>query len=348
MRRSSGSRCVLWLCLLCVKPATEAQQPAPTRSSSSTSAGDALAQAREQLQHGTPEQAEATVRKLLLTAPTSADAHFLLGYILFREIQEHAADAANLADVQREQAFINLRDQHARDSLAQYTEAARYHAPSAFDLKIVALNYILLNDYPDADKWLTKSLAWNPHDEQSWYYEGRIKYKQAQYAQAIDALQHALSLNPKDVTAEDNLGLAFQGLGKTPDAITAFRTAIRWAQAANSADNGPWIDLGSLLTEQGRAQEAIPYLTEAAKIDPSDVRAHEQLAAAYRAANQWPAVQRELELAVKLSPNTASLHFMLGQAYRRNGEPAKATAETQRSAALEAETQSAARATEPH
>jgi hypothetical protein len=40
----------------------------------------------------------------------------------------------------------------------------RFHDPSAADLKIVALDYILLADYPDGDKWLTKMLERAPRN----------------------------------------------------------------------------------------------------------------------------------------------------------------------------------------
>ena len=97
-----------------------------------------------------------------------------------------------------------------------------------------------------------------------------------------------------------------------------------------------WI-WGSLLTAQGRAQEAVPYLMEAVHISPNDLRAYEKLAEAYRTLERWPEVQAALERAVALSPDSASLHFMLGQAYRKNGAPEKAKIEAQRTAALKAQ-----------
>lgn len=115
------------------------------------------------------------VRQTLQARPQSADAHFLLGYILFREIQA-VGDADTYSDFH--QPDPKLRNEKASESLAQFTEGAKYHDPSAFDLKIVALDYVLLGAYTDADKWLTKSLQWDPKDSQAWYYLGRTKYNE--------------------------------------------------------------------------------------------------------------------------------------------------------------------------
>jgi tetratricopeptide (TPR) repeat protein len=299
-----------------------------------TTVEDSLAKARDQLSKSEYVEAEASVRSYLLKTPDSAEAHFLLGYILFREIQSHAVDIADLTRPDRQKSFVDLRGENARKSLAEYTAGAQLHAPSAFDLKIVALDYILLNDYPDADKWMTKALDWNPSDEQSWYYEGRIKFKQAEYTRAIEAFNHALQLDPRDIKAEDNLALAYEGLGKASDALAAYQKAIEWTRAAGSTDDEPWVNLGSLLTAQSRAQEAVSCLSEAIHLRPNDLRAYEMLAEAYRALERWPEVQATLERAVALSPNSASLHFMLARAYRRNGDLEKARIETQKTVEL--------------
>ena len=56
-------------------------------------------------------------------------------------------------------AYILFKKQDPKASLAEYTEAAKYRTPrSAADLEAVAGDYVLLKDYPDADKWFTKAV----------------------------------------------------------------------------------------------------------------------------------------------------------------------------------------------
>jgi tetratricopeptide (TPR) repeat protein len=155
------------------------------------------------------------VRQYLETHPDSADGHFLLGYILFRELQTEArleTTPDNVKDVVARTSDGKTRDEKARDSLAEFTAGAKYHVPNAFDLKIVALDYVVLGDYVDADKWLTRSLEWNPKDSDAWYYLGRARYNENKFADAISAFQECVKLSPGNVKAEDNLGLALAGL----------------------------------------------------------------------------------------------------------------------------------------
>jgi Flp pilus assembly protein TadD len=153
----------------------------------------------------------------------------------------------------------------------------------------------------------------------------------------VSAFQQCLKLVPKDARAEDNLGLAYQGLNRIPDAITAFQTAIEWQKASPLQNPEPFIDLGALLLDQNRPKEAVSYLLQALAISPEayrsqgmaelEPRVHEHLAKAYSRLNEMARAQTELEKAVALSPNDAHLHYLLGQVYRREGLADKAKAE---------------------
>jgi len=70
-------------------------------------------------------EADGALRRYTLLHPESADAFFMLGFVLHRE------------------------DKPA-DSLRAYTQAAALNTPKAEDLRIVGLDYVLLDDYPDA------------------------------------------------------------------------------------------------------------------------------------------------------------------------------------------------------
>lgn len=260
-----------------------------------------LAEARSLLDMGMLPEAEQTVRRFLKDHPTSADGHYLLGFILFRQAK-------------------------AKDSLAEYTEGAKYRTPSALDLKVVACDYVVLQDYMDADKWFTRSAEWNPKDWQTWYYLGRTKYNENRFEEAISAFKESLKLDPKNVKAEDNLGLAYQGLGHNDEAISAYRNAIAWQSEAPKI-SGPFVDLGSLLIDEGQITDALPYLLKAVEISPDESRSHRELGKAYLRLNRTEEAQVELEKAVQLAPRDASLHFILGQVYRKEGLTEKAKSE---------------------
>jgi tetratricopeptide (TPR) repeat protein len=229
-----------------------------------------------------------------------------------------------------------MRDRRARASLAEYTEGAKYREPKAFDLKLVSLDYVLLGDYLDAGKWLSESLTRDSSDAQGWYYLGRIRYKQSKYTEAIQAFHQALALDPKNAKTEDNLGLVYERLGQRDDAIAAYRTAIAWSQTHSAGSDGPWFDLGSLLQDLHRSEEALPILRQALVVNPNDARTHGTLAKTYQSLDKWQAAQAELEKAVQLSPHAAHLHYLLGRAYQKNGFTEKARSEFATASALNA------------
>jgi tetratricopeptide (TPR) repeat protein len=138
------------------------------------------------------------------------------------------------------------------------------------------------------------------------------------------------------VKAEDNLGLSFEGLNQTDKAVAAYQTAIDWQKDAADKIPGPSLDLGSLLVDDNRANEALPYLLDAARISPDDFRVHRQLGKAYTHLDQLDKARSELERAVELAPENAAVHFMLAQVYRKQGLMDKARIESERYAALAA------------
>jgi tetratricopeptide (TPR) repeat protein len=269
-----------------------------------------LEQSRFLVDKGDFKQAEQTIRQYLGQHANSADGHYLLGFILFKQGRPKA-------------------------SLAEYTQAAKFRDPNANDLQIVGLNYVLLEQYADADHWFTRSLEFNPNNPQGWYYLGRAKYSENRFEEAISAFRECLNRDPKNVKAKDNLGLSYQALGRMKEAIVAFREAIAWQAQMLDKHPGPFLDLGSLLLEQNQVPDAISYLRQAVEISPQESGAHEQLGKAYSRLNELEKAQEELEKAVALAPESAPAHFMLGQVYRKRGLTEKAKNELERGAALQ-------------
>jgi tetratricopeptide (TPR) repeat protein len=240
------------------------------------------------------EQAERALRIYLEKNPTSAEGHFLLGYTLFRE-------------------------QRPKDSLAAFTEGAKYQRPQASDLKIVAADYVVLGDFGDADKWLTTVTEETPDDAEAWYLLGRTKYNENRFEEAIQAFQRTLSLRPRDIKAQNNLGLSYQGLNRVGEAQQAFDAAISWQKDSPVKDAQPYMNMGSLLADQNQPSQALPWLQQAVALAPRNPKAHEELGRVYDLLKKPDQAQQELEQAIALAPEVAGLHYKLGQLYRRQG-----------------------------
>src|SRR5579863_7490068 len=135
---------------------------------------DPLAEARSMLEKGSLAKSQGVLEGYIAGHSASAEAHFLLGYVLFRE-------------------------QKAKESLAEFTAGAKYRRPKAEELKTVASDYVLLGDYMDADKWFSQVTAETPNDADAWYLLGRTQYNESEFAAAIASFEHALTLQPRFV-----------------------------------------------------------------------------------------------------------------------------------------------------
>ena len=272
---------VLLLTVLCMRVAWSQQ------------ADDTLATARKLVMGGNLAESENLLRGFIAKNPSSADAYFLLGYVYFRE-------------------------QKARESLAEFTAGARYRTPAADDLKVVASDYVLLGDFPDAQKWFTKVTQEKPGDAVAWYLLGRTQYNEDQFVDAIASFNKSLQLRPNNIEAENNLGLAWQGLNKSDNAKAAYQQAITW-QGDHPIDPQPYLNLGILFSDQGQPEKAIPLLRQAAGLAPKNPKVHEEFARALEADKRLPEAQHQLEEAVTLAPEASGPHFKLGRLYQREG-----------------------------
>jgi Flp pilus assembly protein TadD len=185
-------------------------------------------------------------------------------------------------------------------------------------LKVVASDYVMLEDFGDADKWFTEVVAETPNDADANYLLGRTKFNESNFPAAISSFERALVLHPKYVEAENNIGLAWRELNALDKAEAAFQTAIDW-QGDAPVDAQPFLNMGTLLADQSKMEKAIPYLAKAAALSPDNPTVHEELSHVYAAQQNLAKAQSELERAIALAPNVSSLHFKLGQIYRKEG-----------------------------
>jgi tetratricopeptide (TPR) repeat protein len=293
------------------------------------------------VQKGLLAQAEAATRQFLAAHGDSAEGHFLLGYILFDQLHEkylgkEKTEGEGFRYNDRVGSELSkMRDAKARESLAEFSTGARYGTASAFDLKIIALDYVLLKDDVAADKWLTLALKLQPGDAQGWFYLGRTKYSESQFPGAIEAFEHCLKLEPRNILAEYNVGLSFEGLDQKDQATQAYQNAIAWQAQSETKSPEPFVYLARLYLDQNEPRKAVPYLVQAIAAFPQVSLAHEELGKAYATLHRLSEAREELEKAVELSPGKASLRCVLGQVYQRQGMKVKAQTEFDRCAALQ-------------
>lgn len=254
--------------------------------------------------------AEQALRGHVRSHPDSSDALYMLGFVLNRE-------------------------NRPTESLASYTQAAAITLPTSDDLKIVGLDYVLLNDYADATKWLEKAVALDTTNKDAWYYLGRAYYTRARLVEARKAFLKILDLDPRNARAENNLGLILETEGQPAAAMDAYRKAIAWQEQNSQLSEQPYVNLGNLLMEQGQLEQAIGPLEKAVALAPNNAFCHMTLGVLYRKTGEMEAARRELERATQLEPDNAVTHYQLGRFYKEVNELGRAKAEFDRTAELQ-------------
>jgi Flp pilus assembly protein TadD len=243
---------------------------------------------------------EATVRQQLRVHPDSAPLLYELGLLLKQENKP-------------------------RESLETFTRAAKIQKPDANQLRWVAQDYVLLNDYQDAIHWLEAASHMDPENVEVLYSLGRCLYTQGHFSDAVAMYLRVLGIQPDHLKAQENLGVAYDAENQPDLAEAAMRTAVVWAEK-KPADEWPFLNLGSFLLDHDRASEAVPLLRRAASISPKSSACHEKLGRALDRVGSSSDGAAELEIAAQLDPKNPNVYFELGHAYRQAGNLEKARA----------------------
>jgi Flp pilus assembly protein TadD len=307
------SQCVVIL-ILAIAHVSVAQQITLSDTGPPQSPANSLrvvADARSLMASGNFKAAENLLRTYLVRDPQSGQAHYLLAYTL-------------------------LRQNKPKDSLEEYTRAASLETPNAEQLRGVGQAYVLLDDTADAGKWFLRSIEMDGSDPEGWYSLGRLRYTEQRFSDAVDSFKHGLALAPGSVKLENNLGLAYEGLNRTDDAVIAYRRAIALQDAGplERVSEQPLLNLAIVLIHQAKLAEAQPLLLQAVHIAPQDPRIHEQLGQLYMQQGNYVEAEKYLETATRLDPKKSNLHFLLGQAYRHLGRQQEAKTEFDAAARL--------------
>ena len=231
------------------------------------------------------------------------------------------------ADTLYELALVLRQQNKPRESLETYTHAAQLQKPNVAQLRSVALDYVMLDDYDDAERWLRVALTMEPNNTDILYSLARCLYTKNLFPEAEKIYLRLLALDPANLKAEENLGLTYDAQNDPQEAEKALRTAAQWAKERDLKDPWPYLDLGIVLLDEARPADAQPFLERAVELDPKSAWAHEKLGMAMVANEDSAHGIRELQIAAGLAPNDPKVHFELGHAYRVAGQQDKARAE---------------------
>src|SRR5947209_1192779 len=167
---------------------------------------------------------------------------------------------------------------------AQYLEAAiawkKAEAIAPLDDRsrfTLAMAYVRLNRRDWARPELEKLVAAQPQDPLYLYWLARLDYDAHNYAVAISRLQKVVGLDPTMMRAYDSLGLCYDYLGQSNEAIKNFNRAVELNRLQSKPSPWPHVDLAGSLVSVNQLADAEKHLREALSFDPRLPQAHYQL-----------------------------------------------------------------------
>jgi tetratricopeptide (TPR) repeat protein len=317
-------------------------------------------QAKAAQQRGDSTAAIENYRAMLKLAPHLAPAYNNLGMLYFNQHDyTHAAQVLKRGlelnpEMPTASALLGMSyfEMGQREEAEPLLEAAVRANPSDDNLEMaLARTLVGLEKYDAATPYLKSYLDRHPKDQQAWYLLGKT-YLQLSEA----ALGKIVQIDPNSVVAHEVAGEIDESMHNYDGALVEYKKAAdmapkqpgthmhmantfwltgKWdsAQAEFKAEltNDPnnctarWKLANATLETNGSAEDALSDLNQAIERCPKLMQAHVDRARALIKLGRHNEGLPDLLMAEKDSPKEPSIHFLLSQVYRANGQ----TAETQ-------------------
>lgn len=173
----------------------------------------------------------------------------------------------------------------------------------------LGLDAIQRNDYDEAISLWTESLKYRPDDPETRYNLGAALMEKKRFGDAEVHLAKAVGLNPLDPDAQYLFGECEEELGKTAEAKHAYEFAL----SIKPTHVPSLVGLASIALKEGQNKTAENYATQAAEMDPNNLRANMLLSEAYFQNGNLSMAYGQLLSARRLGPTDPDLLFLLGK-----------------------------------
>jgi len=159
---------------------------------------------------------------------------------------------------------------------------------------------------------------------------GRIFVTERKYAEAIEQFRMVQSMTPPGneahVMAIGFLADAFFGQERFPEAVDQYRAFL----AVRPNDAGGWMNYAIALASTGHAEEATRAFRRTVALNPADMNARRNLASHLFNLGEMDAAASEAIGILKMRPDNAAAHDLLGRVRGSEGRLAEARAEFER------------------
>jgi tetratricopeptide (TPR) repeat protein len=224
-------------------------------------------------------------------------------------------------------ARSQLVAEQAKAALGTLDQVLKTDPRNTAALKMQSDAQYLLGRDDDAAQSLIAARQIDARNPEFLYALGRIYYQQHRYADAMPQFETALVLDPKSYKAWDNLGLCYEAIGENERAIRSYRRALDLVYKDHPDYDWVYANYSELMMKMGRYEEAFQFAAEASARNPRSARDCYLTGKALTKLGKWGLSMRWLKRAAELDSNYAEPHYLLAQAYRKQGSEAEALRE---------------------
>ncbi|MBC8481988.1 MAG: protein kinase, partial [Planctomycetes bacterium] len=165
---------------------------------------------------------------------------------------------------------------------------------TARKLEAIAAGYFVLENYTEALTYYNKAIAQYPFDGATYSAIGSCYQQLKQYPEAIEAYKQAIAIEPDRTAAIGALASVYYLQGNYDDALGMYEKRIKIR-----LDTETYRNIGNLLDNIGRPEEAIEAFKDSIKINPQNALAYNDLGYVYfklnRTDDALTAVEKAME-----------------------------------------------------
>jgi tetratricopeptide (TPR) repeat protein len=237
------------------------------------------------------------------------------------------AGAQGAAQAAYERANRLFNERQFQESMNALDEALRIDPKLVPALTLRARLAMAIERSDIARDSLERAIAADPSSWYARFLYGFYLYHQNEMPSAIAALEKARELNPRAPEPALYLGLAYESLARTADALTLYRRAVALEESTGRPHVETLLTLSRLLLLLGSFDECGRVIERAEKVDPNSRDPHFEAGRLLLKKGEPAKAAEEGETALRLKAGDTTdrqAHFLLVQAYRGMGRDADA------------------------